>query len=366
MVSVLHICTDFSPSTGGIERFVLDLAGRSAAIGINTEVLCLDRIGSQPEKLPHGAIIQGIPVTRMPFVNLKFYKPALLPLALLKRHDILHVHGVGALLDFAVLTKALHRRRVVVSTHGGLFHSPALLALKRLYFFGVQRLTMPLVDAVVACSKSDYDLFARIARRVVLIENAIDTSMYLALSREAQQDGRCMYVGRLAENKGISEMLHAFAVSKRQGTAFQLRLVGRDVDGNRQRYTELASQLGIADRVVFVGEVSQEALLEEYRRAQFFVSASRYEGFGLSAIEAKAAGCRLALHGNEAFTHLFTGDAAATLLDFNDAATAGSALTSLLAAGSVRTPAGRDAVEAYSWPRKLAEWQSLYRTCAQA
>lgn len=366
MVSVLHICTDFSPSTGGIERFVLDLAGRSAAIGIRTEVLCLDRIGSQPEKLPREAVVGGIPVTRVPFVNLKFYKPAVLPLSLLQRHDILHVHGVGALLDFAVLTRPLHGKRIVVSTHGGLFHRRAMLAMKRLYFFGLQRLALRFVDAVVACSKSDYELFARISSRVVLIENAIDTGMYLALSRDAQQDGRCMYVGRLAENKGIAELLQAFAASRRQGAAFQLRLIGRDIDGNQQRYAELARQLGIADRVVFVGEVSQEALLEEYRRAQLFVSASRYEGFGLSAIEAKAAGCRLVLHENEAFTHLFSGDAAATLLDFTDAAAAGAALGSLLSAGGTRSTPGRDAVEAYSWQRKLSEWQLLYRTCIRA
>lgn len=363
MPSVLHICTDFWPSTGGIERFAFDLALRSDSIGLRASILCFDRVKSHPGQLPRAETVCGISVTRVPFVDLKYYKPALLPLSLLRQHDILHVHGAGALLDFVVLTKWLHRRQVVLSTHGGIFHTQTLSLLKHAYFFGLQRLALRHVDAVAACSRTDAALFARISRRVVLIENAVDTSAYLALSRMEQQQGRCLHVGRLADNKGIPDLLNAFAAANARGTAFELHLVGRDSNGNRARYMARADALGIRDRVVFVGEVDHEELLSQYRRAQIFVSASHYEGFGLSAIEAKAAGCQLVLHKNAAFTDIFSSDKTAILTDFADPGLAGAALASVLAGESPVSHATRCEVEVYSWRRKLDEWRSLYGTC---
>ena len=361
-LSVLHVCTDFWPSTGGIERFVLDLARHSAAAGVQASVLCFDRSASSQARMPAHDIVAGIPVHRIGFVDLKFYKPALLPLAMLRRHDIVHVHGVGAQLDYAVATKWLHGRPIVLSTHGGLFHTPALLPLKRLYFFGLQRVVAKFVDAIVACSGTDQTLFSRISRRVGLIENGVDVASYLAMSRDAQERGRCLHVGRLSDNKGVAELLRAFAVASEKGVSFQLRLVGRDVDGNQARYERLARDLGIGARVVFCGEIGQDALLDEYRRAQVFVSASRYEGFGLSALEAKAAGLTLVLNRNAAFDSLFSRDSDAVLVDFSQARIAGQVLVATLA-GEPVVPSTRHRADVYSWRHKVVEWDSLYRSC---
>lgn len=362
MLSVLHICTDFWPSTGGIERFVLDLATHSRSVGIKASVLCLNRVKSYPQRLADKDVISEVEVTRIPFIDLKFYKPSFLPLALLARHDILHVHCVGAQLDFSVLTKALHRRPIVLSTHGGLFHTEALLRIKQLYFFRLQRLVMPYVDAVAACSKTDARLFERISNRVTLIENAVDVEAYLAIEREEVR-GRCLYVGRLSDNKGIPKLLRAFAVAARHGALFELRLIGRNEGDNRVRYEQLANELGLQDRVTFVGEVNQAELLREYQQAEIFVSASEYEGFGLAAIEAKAAGCRLVLHRNDAFTDIFSSDDGAILTDFNDENNAGSVLNAVLVGSGRLPPSTREKVAMYSWQRKIIEWRALYESC---
>lgn len=361
MLSVLHICTDFWPSTGGIERFVLDLATHSRRVGIKASVLCLNRVKSYAQRLAEKEVVSGIEIMRIPFLDLKFYKPCLLPLSILACHDVLHVHGVGAQLDFAVLTKTLHRKPLVLSTHGGLFHTNALLRIKNLYFFGLQGLMMPYVDVVAACSKTDARLFGRISNRVTLIENAVDVEAYLTLAREPVR-GRCLYVGRLADNKGVPKLLRAFAVAARHGALFELHVIGRDEGGNRARYEQLVTDLNLKDRVIFVGEVDQMGLLREYQQAEIFLSASEYEGFGLAAIEAKAAGCRLVLQPNAAFTDIFSSDDAATLLDFNDENNAGSVLGMLLVNSVPPRSASRE-VEAYSWQRKIAEWRALYESC---
>jgi alpha-1,3-mannosyltransferase len=360
--SVLHVCTDFWPSTGGIQQFVLDLARHSATIDIRASVLCFNRVKGHPGNLPEEDTVDGVAVKRIPFLDFKYYKPALVPWRFLRKFDLIHVHGTGAPLDLVALTKGLHGRPVVLSTHGGIFHTATLSELKRLYFYGFQRLTMRYVDAVAACSRSDATLFEMISDKVQLLENAVSVRPFLALPLDKKERGVCLFVGRLAANKGIDALLRAFAAALQGGADGRLRIVGPDADGNLLRYKALAQQLAVAHRVAFVGRLDQQQLLEEYARADVFVSASRYEGFGLSAIEAKASGCRLLLHQNDAYRTLFDVDSSATLVNFDDALTAGSALRRLLEEPSAaRLRTRREETQVYSWEKKIVEWSLLYR-----
>ena len=55
-------------------------------------------------------------------------------------------------------------------------------------------------------------------------------------------------------------------------------------------FGRLAKELGIEKNVFFLGRVSDKELLEYYGRSEFFISASEYEGFGITVVEAMAAG----------------------------------------------------------------------------
>ena len=59
----------------------------------------------------------------------------------------------------------------------------------------------------------------------------------------------------------------------------------------RQKLEALASDLGIAERVVFLGRVNLHELVTLYHRASVFVYASLYEGIGIPPLEAMACGC---------------------------------------------------------------------------
>jgi glycosyltransferase involved in cell wall biosynthesis len=55
--------------------------------------------------------------------------------------------------------------------------------------------------------------------------------------------------------------------------------------------TRLAEELGLAERVTFVGQVSEPELVDWYRAADLFVLPTiAYEGFGLVTVEALACG----------------------------------------------------------------------------
>ncbi len=360
--SVVHVCTDFWPSMGGIQQFVREQATRSVAAGLRSTVLCFNRVKGVAGKLPSADVLDGVAVRRIPFLDLKYYKPALVPLTLLRSHDVVHVHGIGAMLDSIALTKWIHTRPIVLSTHGGIFHTSALARVKRLYFHHAVRRVLRRVDLVIADSVSDASLFSEVTNHLELLENAVDVAPLLALPADRKRPGRLLYVGRLSDNKGIPLLLQAAAAALRRGTHFTLRLVGPDVEGKRAGYEALVRRLGLEGHVDFVGAVDRGALLEEFALAETFVSASQYEGFGLSAVEAKAAGCKLLLHPNAAFESLFASSTTAMLVDFRHPETAGQAFHDL----ALQTfDATKDSVRretlSYSWERKIVQWEGVYR-----
>ncbi|HEY7834255.1 MAG TPA: glycosyltransferase [Ktedonobacterales bacterium] len=96
-------------------------------------------------------------------------------------------------------------------------------------------------------------------------------------------------VGRLDPIKGSDLLLEAVSQMR---TPANLVLVGGNPDGDPEleRLRGRAAALGLAERVRFPGAVAQEALPRYYRAADALVVASRYESFGLVAVEALASG----------------------------------------------------------------------------
>jgi len=97
-----------------------------------------------------------------------------------------------------------------------------------------------------------------------------------------------LFAGRLESNKGVMELLRIFETLARESASLELRIVG---DGPlRGAMNESARQKGIADRVSFLGAISQERVRTEMRRADLLIFPTRYENFPLTLLEASAVG----------------------------------------------------------------------------
>lgn len=103
-------------------------------------------------------------------------------------------------------------------------------------------------------------------------------------------------LGRLARNKGYDLLLSAFAVLAQRLPDARLHLAAGGTGSTELEETlgrelnEQAETLGIRDRVEFGKYVPDEDLADYYRAADLFVLSSRYEPFGMTAIEAMASG----------------------------------------------------------------------------
>jgi len=106
----------------------------------------------------------------------------------------------------------------------------------------------------------------------------------------ARTEQTILWVGRADPYKNLVGLIEAFAALRKQyRLPVKLRLVGP----KDRRYPEAsrhAAGLGVADAVTWLGYLPDDRLVSEYQHADVFVQPSRYEGFGLSVLEAFACG----------------------------------------------------------------------------
>ncbi len=101
---------------------------------------------------------------------------------------------------------------------------------------------------------------------------------------------RLLFVGRITPNKALEQLLRLTALLRKLGVSCETDMVGGVHLPLYRKYLEdLAESLGLGS-APFVGQVSGKELESHYRRADFFVSFSRHEGFFVPAAEAMARG----------------------------------------------------------------------------
>lgn len=118
-----------------------------------------------------------------------------------------------------------------------------------------------------------------------------------ALKQQLGLEGRVVLaVGRMAHNKGYDLLIQAMSeVFSRLPDVKLLLAVGSSSPSDREleqidELRALAQELGHADRVIFGDYISDCDLPNYYRAADVFALSSRYEPFGMTAIEAMACG----------------------------------------------------------------------------
>lgn len=137
---VAHVVPQFHPEVESIATFALRLARHQRLAGVNAEVVTLDRLLSNPSvELPAHDCVQGVPVRRISYVGSRAYPLALGVLSCIEPFDIVHVHGTGFFRRYLALTRMVHRKPLVISTHIGEFDEKQRLPLASHFWTGVAR-----------------------------------------------------------------------------------------------------------------------------------------------------------------------------------------------------------------------------------
>jgi glycosyltransferase involved in cell wall biosynthesis len=161
-----------------------------------------------------------------------------------------------------------------------------------------------------------------------------------------------LYTGGMDYRKNVVGLLEAYAGLREEiRDRYRLVLVGRlALDDPRGPFAQQAESLGIAERVVFTGFVSDEELVLLYQAASLFVFPSLYEGFGLPVVEALACGAPAIVGRNSSLVELVDRDEA--LFDAADPFSIRAALEQTLTDSGLRDRLRAPEIrERFSWLR---------------
>jgi rhamnosyl/mannosyltransferase len=206
------------------------------------------------------------------------------------RGDVVHLHFPYPPGDLAALLLPGHPP-LVVTYHSDIVRQRALLRL----YGPLLGLTLRRAARIIATSPNyvvSSPFLRRYAAKCDVIPLGIDADRFasadaeqVAALRARYDGGLLLFVGRLRYYKGLHILLDAL-----RHVPAQLLIVGSGPE--QERLIAQAAQLGIAQRVHFLGDIPDADLPALYHMADVFVLPAhlRAEALGLAQIEALASG----------------------------------------------------------------------------
>ncbi|MCW2987114.1 MAG: hypothetical protein JWM24_52 [Solirubrobacterales bacterium] len=350
-------------SQGGVERHVMEVSKRIAAIGTEVEVLCTEPGGKTVvEEERDGVTIRTIrawPANRDWCLAPRIWRE-------MSRQpwDVVHIQSYHTLVAPLAMLRALTLHiPYLVTFHGGGHSSDTRNRARRLQ----RRLLRPLLARaarLVAVARFEIDLYGGElklpAEKFALIPNGTD----LAFSDGAtggMRNGAPLIatVGRLERYKGHHRVIAAFPEVLRSEPTARLLVVGSGPYEDELR--RQAAELGIAGEVEFTSTPPDEpaAMAELLGGVSLVVLMSEFETHPLVALEAAAAGCRLLVADTGGLAELAEdGLARAVPLDEDPSGIGRAVLEELALPPQIGRP------ELTSWEECAARLDELYRSLA--
>ncbi len=291
---VLYLYKDYYPVLGGIENHIRVLAEGLRARGVDVGVLVTNTTGQTVKET-----IGGVPVVKTARQVNVSSAPVSLPFfswvhRLEADADIAHAHMPYPPGEVAHLLRG-RARRFVVTYHSDIVRQRVLGALYRPFLWQVLRQAR-LIAVSNPVYIQDSPFLRRYAEKCRVIHFGLNLDRFAATPEiEAQAaEWRARYgnrplllfVGRLRHYKGVNVLIEAMQQLP-QATAL---IVG--VGPMAEEWQQQAAAAGLNDRVHFLGEQPDPAVLALYHAADIFVlpSTNRAETFGIVQLEAMACG----------------------------------------------------------------------------
>ena len=289
---ILHIYKDYHPVLGGIENHLRWLAEAQAARGHEVSVLVTNPAGMETIVREEN----GVRVIRAARLATVASTPLSLSMPLILRHeepDIVHLqfpYPVGETSQWLMR----RGRATIISYQSDVVRQAAILR----FYNPILKRVLRQADRILASSPNyirSSSWLRPLADKCTVVPLGVDVARFdkprpqqVQIIRQRYPGPLLLFVGRLRYYKGLDYLLHAM-----QQVEATLLLVGTGPEAARLRV--LSEELGVAERVHFLGDVSDEMLPAYYQAADLFVlpSSHRSEAFGIVLLEAMAAGTPL-------------------------------------------------------------------------
>ncbi len=287
-MKILHVYKDYFPVSGGIENHVKLLAEAQAARGhdVSALVTSLDR-HTHVEQMRGVRVIFAARLARVSSTPLS---RAMFQWLARERPDIAHLHFPYPWGEVGNYFWG-HARKTVMTYHSDIVRQKYL----RVAYAPLMWRVLARVDAIMPTSPMyahTSPVLQKKEGKCIVVPLGIDTTRFLIsppcpfLSGGGEKGERLLFVGALRYYKGLPYLLQALA----QIPHAHLVVVG---SGPKEgEWHALAHSLGVAERVQFVGHISDEELPSYFAACDVFVlpSSERSEAYGIVQLEAMASG----------------------------------------------------------------------------
>jgi mannosylfructose-phosphate synthase len=356
------------PDTGGQVVYVLKMAESLARLGYQVDVFTR-QFDDQPmiEQISERARIVRIPAGGGDLIRKEWLSEAVPEWvanaeAWIHDHDLTYTSIGSHYWDAGLAGDKLARLLGVPHVHTphslGAWKRASLdgdsAALDRQYNFRErvqsERSIYQRAEMVVATSPQQADLLVGVdygvpREKVAMLPPGYDDTRFFPVANATRQairrdlavdDNMILAIGRIAANKGYDLLIRALpTVVERVPDAHLLLAIGATVPtpGEAQQVEEfkaLAGQLGVGEQVRFRDHVPDDALADTYRAADVFALSSRYEPFGMTAVEAMACGTPTVVTTEGGLWQMLSWGADAIYADPLDPASFGIAIATIL------------------------------------
>lgn len=291
-MKILYPLEVFYPSqAGGTANAVYWIVKKLTARGIDPIVIATDR------GLPHDVRLNkwtrsecgDVIYVKTRFLRLPFFQ-TWLSIRNLLRADIVHVSSIYFPTSLVTAFVAFFfRKKLIWSVHGEVaeFALKNNESQKRLVLWLVKSIlgTYPLFHSTCDAETGFIEKAFGDEARIEQITNYFEVPAVQI--RKASK--YLLYIGRLNHYKGIEDLIQAVALSKNfRESDFVLKVAGDGADKYKAYLNDLVKQLGLSNKIQFIGQVEGDAKHQLFADAYFTILPSHTENFGVVVIESLA------------------------------------------------------------------------------
>lgn len=213
------------------------------------------------------------------FLGLLSFAVAIVKCFFKEKPDIVHLHSSFAGLVGRVVLLPF-RVKIIYHPHGVSFDSARSSGLSRLCLSFVEKFLALKCTGIIAISEYELNELAKVLpnKKLYLVNNGV--SDLISYIPNYQRNGRLLFVGRFDQQKGLDLLLNHY---KNTSNNLPLDIVGAAVLADSSLDEDIHN-------VNILGWKSGSELEELYSTYSAVVMPSRWEGFGLVAIEAMRSG----------------------------------------------------------------------------
>lgn len=292
MMKIAHVVRQFYPVKGGLEEYVFNLAKEQAKAANNVHVFTLNRNFQNNTKLKKKEIVYNINISRSDYYGLKKYPLTFMPINELNKFDIIHIHGLDFFIDFLSLLKRFKiiKSKLIFTTHGLIFHTNRKAIYKKLYFYLISKFSLKKIDKIISISENDKKYISTLKLNSYLVPNGVKFQKFGQKIDRSINNNRFICFGRIYSHKNINWLIKTF--SEKEYSKYELQII---CPYENEEFYKIKNTIQ-TNNILISANISDEQILNEISKSNFIISASEYEGFGISIIEMMSYGLIPILH----------------------------------------------------------------------